>query len=282
MADYSKLSPDNGGTILNCKDATARTGVNNAFKVMGEMGAKNLIPIIAKSQVVNNELTLTVNADKSIRIQGTPSQRTTVTLTDSTFWDNVPYNRDIILSGGNDHVWVQSNIGGWTTISKTGVSPTVQRSSSLTEPKILLLIETESIGVTIDETIYPMLRLADDSDSSYQPYAMTNRELTDEVGLMTKTGNHSINILVTATTTSNGSTPEFFIPWTNPHKKAITFDNFEVRIRSNGSWTTLTQSSAPNIQAVSENGFYVNVNLSTALPTDTTYTLRLTGNIVFS
>jgi hypothetical protein len=37
-------------------------------------------------------------------------------------------------------------------------------------------------GVTVNNiTVYPMLRLASDQDDTWQPYAMTNKELTDKL-----------------------------------------------------------------------------------------------------
>jgi hypothetical protein len=40
-------------------------------------------------------------------------------------------------------------------------------------------------GATVNNlTIYPMLRLAEDTDTTYQPYAMTNKELTDNVAAL--------------------------------------------------------------------------------------------------
>ena len=59
---------------------------------------------------------------------------------------------------------------------------------------------TQAWGVT--KTYYPMVRLATDSDPTYQPYAMTNKELTDA-----KANNSDLaSISITGTTNSTGST----------------------------------------------------------------------------
>jgi hypothetical protein len=56
-------------------------------------------------------------------------------------------------------------------------------------------------GQTVnDVTLYPMLRLASDTDSTYQPYAMTNRELTEsKANIIYGTNTWSANTPVTIT-----------------------------------------------------------------------------------
>lgn len=185
MADFSKLSPDAGTTILNVKDATARTGVNNAFAVMGENGAKNLLQNNATSKTAN-EVTWTVNSDKTISVTGTPTGFSNIEwrsplkpgkyylngLKDTT---NVGYSINAIYKNGVLQPWTEMQ---WSDGMK---GDNLLDLSSYDFDAINFIVKRWSNNVACTGTIKPMIRLSSDPDSTYQPNAMTNKELTDKV-----------------------------------------------------------------------------------------------------
>ena len=192
MADFSKLSPDNGGTILNCKDATARTGVNNAFKVMGEMGAKNLLDNTATTTTTYG-VTYTVNSDKSVTPSNTASGgnaqlkilNNTTGAKLKAMWGS---NKDVIMtgcpSGGASNKYflrLQKVLPSWAAIKDDYGDGISFNTSILEDESTYQVVISINDGYSVNSSFYPMIRLASDTDSTYQPYAMTNKELTDAV-----------------------------------------------------------------------------------------------------
>lgn len=172
MADISKISPDDGSTILNIKDSKS---VHFGAESKGYVG-KNLIQNNEVSQTINN-VTFTVNADKSITANGLNNGNTS----NFFLYDGVDIviDQPCILSGcpngGSESTYKISmrrkgtqiyvdNTGGETNI---GVG-TYDR----------LLVQVASNYNANNLTFYPMLRLASISDATYEPWYMTNRELT--------------------------------------------------------------------------------------------------------
>lgn len=257
-----------------------------AYKVMGEMGAKNFCKRTKETQTVG-EVTFTVNSDDSV---------TATASTATTAVRNFEYSRMTLPAGS--YRFTGCPVGGDSS-TKYGIDVYNNTAGSrigwdIGDGVEFSLSSTTSISIAISirsgydlsnnsKTFYPMIRLATDTDNTYAPYAMTNKELTEsKIDSITKTGSHTIYLIAAAVTPGDGTKPELFIPWTNPSRKSITFDNFVVKMRSNGSWTALAQSSAPTIHAILENGFKININLTTALTANTSYTFYIEGNIVFA
>ena len=73
---------------------------------------------------------------------------------------------------------------------------------TLTSAKTLAFnIEVQTTQSPSGVKIYPMIRLASDNDATYQPYAKTNRELTEAVdGMMMKVGRYTKTVKGTNTT----------------------------------------------------------------------------------
>lgn len=77
-------------------------------------------------------------------------------------------------------------------------------------PKMFTLTSTKTLAFNIEVQttqspsgvkIYPMIRLVSDNDATYQPYAKTNRELTEAVdGMMMKVGRYTKTVKGTNTT----------------------------------------------------------------------------------
>lgn len=153
----------------------------------GALGAKNLLRNTATSQTING-VTFTVNADGSVTANGT------ATATINAFWlyqgdFNLEPNKEYILSGcpsGGSSITYLLTISTWksggTYANDTGNGVTINGSDYQYKQSPSLRSGIYIVnGTTVNNiTFYPMLRLASDPDDTYQPYAMTNRELTEE------------------------------------------------------------------------------------------------------
>jgi len=160
-----------------------------SYRTNGVLGAKNLIPFPYKeSSTTKSGTTYTVNSDGSITLstdaQGATAQ-SYITLADQ----GVPGLREklllckqLTLSGGKSaSIWLNINNPGALGNNKdSGKGVTVPFTNTSNLFNIALVVERGTI-ITTPVTVYPLLRLASDPDDTYQPYAMTNRELTEKV-----------------------------------------------------------------------------------------------------
>ena len=142
--------------------------IQNQINDKGVLGAKNLLPNTGTSQTING-VTFTVNADGSITAIGTATNGNAAIVLAS----NVDYGDTTIST----YTGVRDTANGYTISdgyvgSHDFCGVTYQANN---HNVILAVLDTKSVN----GTFYPMLRLASDPDDTYQPYAMTNRELTD-------------------------------------------------------------------------------------------------------
>lgn len=154
------------------------------------LGAKNLLKNNAISQTING-VTFTVNADGSVKVNGTATGDTTIRLVDTRNQNKSLYKgQRVILSKGlnamvaNTNIWFNCYDGN-TFLRTLGSAQGILTSES--DPFTVDYSDYDgiSIGITISNGItvsniifYPMLRLATDTGSTYQPYAETNYTLT--------------------------------------------------------------------------------------------------------
>ena len=171
------------------------------YEVMGQNGAKNLLLFnLEKIKEANtsgtwadnvysiDDLTATFNSDGSISLSGTTSEWRAIKLVTPSFFEVLPANTYTLTgcpSGGSSLTYglVAQFKDGTTTKALndygSGATDTYETNVSLTGGNVFI-----SLYPNIDFTGFifkPMLRLASDTDSTYQPYAKTNKELTDEV-----------------------------------------------------------------------------------------------------
>lgn len=146
----------------------------------GILGAKNLLPCNATSQVING-VTFTVNDDGTIIANGTATSRAILTIKDSHVLENMTYILSGCPSGGdfaNGYSIVIENSSHVGVAIDIGEGQTFQGNPNIT---LITFISIRS-GVTLDNAVFkPMIRLATDPDTTYQPYSMTNKQLTEEV-----------------------------------------------------------------------------------------------------
>lgn len=142
----------------------------------GKIGSKNLLPNKATTQTING-VTFTINSDGSVTANGTATSNAEIDIA-----TNVPLNGNYILSddfaGINGQYWAFANVdNGARQYILTSKEMPITISNKLDYFRVKVFS-----GVTANNiTFKPMIRLATDSDSTYQPYAMTNKELTKQV-----------------------------------------------------------------------------------------------------
>lgn len=147
-------------------DETEVAAIENVY------GSKNLMSQNYVTQTING-VTFTVNANKSVTMNGTATAQTEFTLTTS--FDFLLQECTYIFSSGNNNCSSTTffiNIPGIDSSGEMTFTPNM-----ITYPVARIMIRN---GVTVNnQTIYPMIRDARITDATYVPYAMTNKELTD-------------------------------------------------------------------------------------------------------
>ena len=194
MSEFNKYSTDGGATFIDVEDSNAVHWADN-----GVLGAKNLIPYPFKNTTKTlNGVTYTDNGDGTITVN-TPTSSTTEgqfdIATDAFKSTGLKRdtNTDYILTGfptGTSYTSAQVSLRLILMDSNNQNRINVYLSSAdattglrFTMPSthhINNLVLYVNNNVTINNlTFKPMIRLASDTDNTYAPYAMTNRELTD-------------------------------------------------------------------------------------------------------
>ena len=186
------------------KSGGVYSAVGDVYKVMGENGAKNLLPNNNTSKTING-ITYTVNDDGSVTANGTATANAEFIFikdTDDVIeFKNLIRDKTVTLSGcpsgggGTTYTlrkWGQSTSG---TYYDTGDGVTFTADAeSLDNNSWNFQIRVYN-GVTVSNlTFYPMLRLASDTDDTYQPYAKTNQQLTEDKAEQTEV-NDIVNVL---------------------------------------------------------------------------------------
>lgn len=161
--------------------------IQNQLNAQGVLGAKNLLPYpYAETTLTKNGITITINSDGSVTANGTATEQARFMLAlQSKF--TLPSGDYILTDGTSDSAnatyfidvapykngaWIQKQ---YNTVN--GVRRFTLNSSEYDGINIYIQIRS---GITVSNLVFkPMLRLASDPDDTYQPYAMTNRELTD-------------------------------------------------------------------------------------------------------
>lgn len=166
---------NNDGT-LSPMAGTPALKLNGIQDNINKNGTKNLLPNRGTSYTAGN-LTITKNTDGSVTLNGTNN-------TGSTVWWK--FAEDIVW-GNEDESWEINGFPNEHTYN--GYIFSLDGDSSVTIGTGLFYFgftvanSTTWIGINpgasfSNLTIYPMVRLASDTDSTYQPYAMTNQMVT--------------------------------------------------------------------------------------------------------
>lgn len=181
-----------------------------SYKDNGILGAKNLLPYpFMDATKTINDITFTDNGDGTITVNGTASADAQYNFTNPI--TNNPYT-SMILSGDpsgdttgtyyflRDRV---SNAGAFVSeFADKGSGVIITSVNATYGHQIQFVVKN---GATVSNLIVkPMLRLVSDSDNTYQPYAKTNKELTEDVKRVptapTTDGTYSLKVTVASGT----------------------------------------------------------------------------------
>jgi hypothetical protein len=162
--------------------AASQAAQDAEIAVIANAGAKNLLEITAATQTING-VTFTVNADQTITVNGTNTESATALFTINDL--EIPAGESYTLTGcpaggSNSTFYLGSlNTTNWQEyILDTGNGGTKALQTTLT---IRFRIGVRP-GVTANNLVFkPMLRPALITDSTFVPYAPTNRELYEMI-----------------------------------------------------------------------------------------------------
>ena len=146
-------------------------GVNRnltQLEVSDIAGGKNLLKNTVKSNTING-VTFTVNDDKSVSCIGTATKDISVTINQIT----LP-NGTYIYNGSS--AYIKKNDGTWYKTIYDGDEFTITETYNM----IQAIIWVKS-GEIIDKTIYPMIRKANITDDTYEPYIPSVKMLAEGV-----------------------------------------------------------------------------------------------------
>lgn len=183
------------GTVVFQDNSTIKSA-KTVYEVMGQMGAKNLIPISYYDGTHKelNGIVYDVNNDGSITIDNTSSAYTYYIVGRKEHL--IPHGKYTLSCNGADLPSGNINISiGITDMSTYAFTTKATVNRNITNAQFEIdntwdgnYIEirlTINSGVSVDNVIiYPMVSLSDDQDLTWQPYAMTNKELTDKLNDM--------------------------------------------------------------------------------------------------
>ena len=187
------------------------TSLQSEISVLANAGAKNYLKLDAGLPSSVNGVSITYQEDGGICFQGTTTAPVTVTIfngSNNPDWTGKHFNQKLILSGCPAGGGAAYSIQFWkydrtkpsAYDNGDGVEFLFTNDGTVTGNnqmwRVVILISENCICDNL--TFYPMLRDASVTDSTYQPYAMTNAELTDAVlTLLQNTGLYS-NLNTTA------------------------------------------------------------------------------------
>ena len=187
------VSYENGQTLFGAVGEK----FDDVFATMGANGAKNLLANTASSTSINN-VTFTVNADGSVTVNtGSGGASANAELTIMQNNKDIPNGGGIVLSGcpaggANDKYFLFARIGNDDGDTYAGGVDDYGSSSNI--PSYNKSTQHIRFGIRIisgqqvsNLTFKPMVRLATDPDSTYAPYAMTNKQLTDALAYLEQT-----------------------------------------------------------------------------------------------
>ena len=161
---------DPGDTFAT--DAEVAATAQQIYADMGVLGAKNLFDGFDSDSTLNH-ITFTVNSDKTVTVNNDGNAASANTFYEKNISLVFPF--DVILSGcpsgGSDSSY-RLDING--SIPEYGNGVVIPANTNITNIRIRI-----ASGYKPDNLIFkPMISKASDTDPTYQPYAETNLQLT--------------------------------------------------------------------------------------------------------
>lgn len=175
-----------GDDISSLQDLTSLYGgsyleletFNEYVAEISTVNVKNLLPYpYTDTTKTINGITFTDNGDGTITANGTATDTATFTL--GTTSEYLDYDKSYVLNGcpanGSEGTYyIQTEVSNW---KDTGSGVEFERDLQMAGASIQIVAGTTVSNLTFS----PMIRLAVIEDDSYEPYAMTNQELTESV-----------------------------------------------------------------------------------------------------
>lgn len=169
------------------------------YEVMGQNGAKNLLPFNLADIIANNTdgiwsgntysrygITFTLNDNGSITVRGTSTGVATFFLYGTVSAADKNIFKGHVLNGGvSSDLRIQAQVFSTTSPSSSLAEYQAKGEDVVLVPVtngdyIRIYIRIASGRTISDTTFYPMIRLASDTDPTYQPFAETNQQLTSK------------------------------------------------------------------------------------------------------
>ena len=190
----------------------------NIYEAMSEMGAKNLFRVMNASQVING-IEWVVNDDGTITANGTATEESKFTAQSKSAATHY-YDENMMKaiagktirysgcpSGGSSSTYLFrlyiANAGGSTDEYGEGAERAIVSDFLERNFSVECIIKS---GQTVTNLTYkPMICLASDKDTTYQPYSKTNKQITDDTAsAVANVPNGAINLAkpVSARTTT--------------------------------------------------------------------------------
>ena len=200
------------------------TQLANEAATRSKMGAKNLVPYpyYNGDSRDTNGILFTVNTDGSITISGEATADAYFRLTYNTGDVHIPLEagKSYILSAtGKSDVAFLLRDSSTSNVASARATDAAYTCTTAGDYDVILCVDNGA-NYSTAITVYPMLRLATDSDNTYQPYAKTNKELTDDVTSLNSalsnkadasalTSKEDVPTVLTATLAANATTLTF-------------------------------------------------------------------------
>lgn len=161
--------------------------LDDEVETRAELGTHNILYWSGSQQTIYN-VTFTPQADNSIIIS---SEEGAAAYSEYIIYSRLSHkyyipNGTYILSGGTTDVRVcvgYTHNGAYEQLAESygaEVTFTVNGSDETPNGAYLSVFVATALDVAFNKTVYPMIRLAIDNDSTYRKGAMTNQELTEE------------------------------------------------------------------------------------------------------
>lgn len=174
---------------LNDLINTLYTNVDSEVITRANLGAHNLLPNTAKTTTVNG-VTFTVNTDGTVTVStgaGGATANTNLAV-NQTLTEQIVSKGSYIMSSGvtGSNAYLQASAyNGNTWVKNFGDTQSGDLSMDIdyvgyNTIRVYLTVKSGAVYTT-SATVKPMIRLASDSDSTYSPFAKTNKQLTDSV-----------------------------------------------------------------------------------------------------
>lgn len=204
---------DSGLTASNVQDAidevngdveTVNSDLANEVETRAKLGAHNLLINNLTTQVLN-AISVSVDSDGIVTLGGTSASATTeLKICGSYTKDTSPFKIGRYVLSGNSAtnavlataVYRKDNNAFVRNDVDSGSGATFTLSDNEYIQRVFIQVNSGNVA---SGKIYPMIRLATDTDPTYQPYAKTNRELTEELPFQTG------NITFTGATATSGA-----------------------------------------------------------------------------